>query len=51
MSVFYAECHNLAYYAEYHHAECHYTQWCYTESHYAECDGAILSIGAMTTNG
>jgi len=40
LSVVYAECHRLALYAEFHHAEC-----CYAECRHAECGGAQMTRG------
>ncbi len=36
LSIIYAECRNLA-----HYAECHYAKCRYTECRYVECRGAL----------
>jgi hypothetical protein len=37
VEIFYAECHKLVLYVEYHYADCRYP-----ECRYAECRGAFL---------
>jgi len=47
LSVIYAECGKLAYYAEYCYAEFIYAECHYAECHYAQCRGTLIASLCM----